>query len=230
MRTLDEADFVSWTRAHGMALHNSYPTTAILNFTPDRGHDRFVVRSLGARAAPPLYRHDARSPRRLDILFRLEAFRAVGRIRRTRSGSIDRSSWKSSAASACRSERPKWSNSTATEFDRLVTLIFSGTIFGWAVIHDLYVIPDTLRGHHCKPTTTRWHPDASFRSGTDLERYVDDMARAGFPLPSDVPVPRHSRHRVDEVVASRARRSPHSKPRREVQQQHPGSPRPRSPA
>jgi hypothetical protein len=28
---------------------------------------------------------------------------------------------------------------------------------------------------------------ASFRNGANLGRYVDDMARAGFPLPTDVP-------------------------------------------
>jgi hypothetical protein len=73
------------------------------------------------------------------------------------------------------------------EFDRLVTLMFSGTIFGWAVIHDLYVIPDHAR---CIMQTD--HHDvihASFRNGADLERYVGDMARAGFPLPTDVPDP-----------------------------------------
>jgi hypothetical protein len=41
MRTLGEADFITWTRAHGMVLHESYPKTAILTFTPDAGWDRF---------------------------------------------------------------------------------------------------------------------------------------------------------------------------------------------
>jgi hypothetical protein len=71
------------------------------------------------------------------------------------------------------------------EFDSLVTLIFSSTIFGWSVRDDLYVIPDHAR---CIMQTD--HHDVvhvSFRDGEDLKRFVAGMENRGFPLPDDAP-------------------------------------------
>jgi hypothetical protein len=71
------------------------------------------------------------------------------------------------------------------ELDKLVTLVFSTTIFGWSVGEDLYVVPD-----HARAFLQTDHHEVIHvvcRDAGDVQRWVEGMERDGFPLPDAVP-------------------------------------------
>src|SRR5581483_3056612 len=72
-----------------------------------------------------------------------------------------------------------------SDYDRLVTLLFSTTIFGSSVGSDLYVVPE--HGRHLLQTDHHGVVHVSFRAESDLNDCVAEMARRGFLLPDDVP-------------------------------------------
>jgi len=74
-----------------------------------------------------------------------------------------------------------------SEYDTLVTLLFSTTIFGWSVGEDLYVVPD--HGRQLLKTDHHGVIHVSFRTEESLNECVEEMARRGFPLPKEVPDP-----------------------------------------
>jgi hypothetical protein len=184
MRKLSETDLIAWIRTRGIALHESYPTAAILTFRPDLGHDRswqippaperrpyFVATMLdllGDWASCFVWKHSgswpsSANPERINDVVELRILSGLGLPLGT-------------------SEVVEFGRA---EFDSLVTLIFSSTIFGWSVRDDLYVIPDHAR---CIMQTD--HHDVvhvSFRDGEDLKRFVAGMENRGFPLPDDAP-------------------------------------------
>jgi hypothetical protein len=71
------------------------------------------------------------------------------------------------------------------EHDRLVTLLFITTIFGWSVGDDLYVVPD--HGQHVLQTDHHDVIHMSFCTEESLDLCVDEMERREFPLPGEVP-------------------------------------------
>ena len=73
----------------------------------------------------------------------------------------------------------------AAEYDRLVTLLFSTTIFGWSVGEDLYVVPE--HGRHLLQTDHHGVIHMSFRTEESLNHCIVEMDRRGFPLPDEVP-------------------------------------------
>ena len=73
------------------------------------------------------------------------------------------------------------------ELDRLVTLIFSTTIFGWSVREDLYVVPDDAR--YILQTDHHNVIHVSFRDAADLDAFILQMEERGFSLPAHVPDP-----------------------------------------
>lgn len=184
MRTLSESEFIAWVRAHGMDLHESYPTTAILTFNPDLGHDRFwgiptaperrphfiatMLKLLGDWASCFVWKHSGSWPRSAD----------VGRIN-------DVVELRILAGLGLPLGTADVVEFSCADFDTLVALIFSNTIFGWSVSDDLYVITADAR---CIMQTD--HHDvihASFRAAEDLDRFVKEMEARGFPLPDEVP-------------------------------------------
>jgi hypothetical protein len=71
------------------------------------------------------------------------------------------------------------------EFDMLLTLIYSTTVFGVSVGEDLYIVPNDGR---CILQTD--HHDVihvHFRQSAEVDRWVSEMAMRGFPLPEDLP-------------------------------------------
>src|SRR5262249_39732502 len=78
------------------------------------------------------------------------------------------------------------------EHDRLVTLLFSTTIFGWSVGEDLYVVPD--HGRHLLQTDHHGVIHLSFRTEASLGRSIAGMERRGFSLPTE-PRDSTSKHR-----------------------------------
>jgi len=106
------------------------------------------------------------------------------------------------------------------EFDKLVTLIFSTTIFGWSVGEDLYVVPND--GRSVLQTDHHEVIHVCFRVEDDLEDFVKGMDARGFVLPDVVPDAtfkqpswmkdvmanrRWSRPRADRAIDQKRRRS-----------------------
>jgi hypothetical protein len=71
------------------------------------------------------------------------------------------------------------------EWDALVMLLFTTTIFGWNVAHDLYVVPDHAR--HILKTDHHDVVHVLFPPGGDLEHWVSRMSDEGFDLPHEPP-------------------------------------------
>ena len=72
-----------------------------------------------------------------------------------------------------------------SDFDTLVTLLFSTTVFGWSVGEDLYVVPDHAR--HVLQTDHHDVIHVSFRTFDEIGRWVSEMAQRGFDLPDELP-------------------------------------------
>ena len=71
------------------------------------------------------------------------------------------------------------------DYQALLTLLFTTTVFGWSVGEDLYIIPDHAR--YILQTDHHRVIHVEFRDAADIERWVSTMAEAGFPLPDRVP-------------------------------------------
>jgi len=184
MKTLNEGDFLEWARVHGLVVDAGYPKSAILSFDPNPGLDRFWI----VPAAPE------RRPHFIASLLRLMGEWKSCRVWR------HMGSWPSSAdplrindvIELCILRGLDLPLGTAdivefeaSELDKLVTLMFSTTIFGWSVGEDLYVIPDS--GRYLMQTDHHDVIHVSFRQDVDLERFVRGMEDAGFPLPDEPP-------------------------------------------
>lgn len=71
------------------------------------------------------------------------------------------------------------------ELDKLVTLMFSTTIFGWSVDDDLYVVPDHAR--YILQTDHHNVIHVSCRSSADIDEWVSQMEERDFALPEELP-------------------------------------------
>jgi hypothetical protein len=71
------------------------------------------------------------------------------------------------------------------ELDRLVTLLFSATVFGWSVGDDLYVVPEDAR--YILKTDHHDVIHVSFRNSADVDLWISRMEERGFFLPTDAP-------------------------------------------
>jgi hypothetical protein len=71
------------------------------------------------------------------------------------------------------------------ELDKLVTLMFSTTVFGWSVGEDLYIVPDNAR--HIVQTDHHNVIHVSCRTSADVDECVRQMEERGFVLPGEVP-------------------------------------------
>lgn len=71
------------------------------------------------------------------------------------------------------------------EIDRLITLVFSTTIFGWSVEEDLIGVPDHAR--QILQTDHHGVIHVSCRSAADMERFIAGMKEDGYDLPKEIP-------------------------------------------
>src|SRR5262245_27670340 len=184
MRTHREDEFLAWADRSGFQIDPRYPHSAVLTFRPDPEQDRFwevpihaeqrpyfitsLLDCMGERQACYAWRHMGSWPRsagadRINDVVELRILEGLG--------------------------LPLGSNAVVefarSEYDKLVTLLFSTTIFGWSAGEDLYIVPSD--GQHLLQTDHHGVVHVSFRTEDSLKRCVEEMERRGFPLPDEVP-------------------------------------------
>ena len=184
MRTHREDEFLAWAERSGFHIDPRYPHSAVPTFLPDPQQDRFwevpsepearpyfIASLLGCMddwQACYVWRHLGNWPRsvepeRINDVVELRILDGLGLALGT-NAVVEFS---------------------RAEYDRLVTLLFSTTIFGRTVGDDLFVVPD--HGRHLLQTDHHGVIHVSFRTEESLNLCVDEMARRGFPLPDEVP-------------------------------------------
>ena len=184
MKTHREDEFLGWAERSGFQIDPQYPHSAVLTFRPDPKHDRFwlvpseperrpyfiasLLDGMDDWQACYAWRHmgswpQSVVPERINDVVELRILDGLG--------------------------LPLGTNAVVefsrAEYDRLVTLLFSTTIFGWSVGDDLYVVPN--HGRHLLQTDHHGVIHLSFRTEESLNLCVDEMERRGFSLPSEVP-------------------------------------------
>ncbi|NBB95734.1 MAG: hypothetical protein GVY16_08340 [Planctomycetes bacterium] len=186
MKSHREKQFVKWAKAHGMGLDDRYPDSAVLTFQPDRDIDCFwetppeperrsyflwlmlelmsdwkscfVWRHMGSWPSNP-------DPQRVNDQVAFRILSGLGLPMGT--------------ADIIEFDR--------SETDRLVTLLFSTTVFGWSAGEDLYVVPD--HAQYILQTDHHAVIHVSFRDANDTTAFVDGMKEEDFVLPDDLPDP-----------------------------------------
>jgi len=71
------------------------------------------------------------------------------------------------------------------EIDRLITLIFSTSIFGWSVNEAPYIVPDTAQ--YIAKTDHHGVIHVSFRDSDDMQAFVRFLAERKILLPEELP-------------------------------------------
>jgi len=186
MKTHREEEFIAWAERTGFQIDPRYPQSAVLTFRPDPEHDRFwivpdapkrrpyfiasLVECWGDWNACYVWRHLGSWPgsvvdARVYDVVELQILEGLG----LRLGTADVVEF------------------SRAEYAKLLTLLFSTTIFGWSVGEDVYVVPD--HGRHLLQTDHHGVIHMSFRTEDDLNRCVAEMDRRGFALPDEIPDP-----------------------------------------
>ena len=186
MRALTEAEFLTWAADRGLTLDPQYPDMAVLSFAAGAGDARFweiphkperrpyflasLLELLGNWNSCFAWRHlgswpapEHLDPQRINDVVEYEILKGLGIP--MGSGSV---------VEFARSDSPA-----------LVTLLFSTSVFGWSVGEDLYVVPD-----HARYVLQTDHHDAVhviFRDSVDVDPWVAEMTKRGFPLPDELP-------------------------------------------
>lgn len=184
MRTLTESTFLKWADGAGLRLDPRYPHSAVLTFKSDAPHARFWEVPIEAERRPYFlqsllelagewqecyaWRHlgrwpESADPSRINDVVELQILRGLGLPLGT--------------ADVLGFER--------ADMERLLTLMFSTTIFGWSVGDDLYVVPDHAR--YIVQTDHHNVVHVAFRDPADVATWVTQMGERGFFLPEDVP-------------------------------------------
>ena len=190
MKTLTEAAFLAWADREGLCLDPQYPESAALVFRPDPQQDRFwevpvepdrrpyflqcFLELMGEWQECYAWRHlgswpECPDPLRINDVVEWQILKGLGLPLGT--------------ADVVKFER--------AELDKLVTLMFSTTVFGWSVGEDLYLVPD-----HARYIVQTDHHNAihvSCRSSADVDEWVRQMEERGFALPEEVPDPTFKR-------------------------------------
>lgn len=183
MKMCGEASFLKWAAERGIGPGEGYPRTARPVFKPDAKLDRFWLVPEKPEARPYF----------LSLMLQLMgdwkscfAWRPMG-------------SWPAEPYPNHTSQVEfqilkgigmPMGTADILEFDRgeidpLLTLLFSTTVFGWSIGEDLSIIPD-----HAQFIMLVYHHGVvyvDFRNEGDLERFVNQMSKAEYPLPDRVP-------------------------------------------
>jgi hypothetical protein len=184
MKSLSESEFLEWAVAKGLQLDPRYPDSAVLTFrgaakdarfwgVPSEPHRRphfisSLLELLGDWECCYAWRHlgswpKSADPSRINDVVELQVLRGLGLPLGT------------AHVVAFSPE----------ELDKLVTLMFSTTIFGWSVGEDLYVVPD-----HARALLQTDHHEVIHvvcRDAADIQRWIEGMEDEGFSLPDAVP-------------------------------------------
>jgi hypothetical protein len=184
MKTLSEQEFLRRVEQSGIGVDPRYPQSAVLRFRPESGDARFwcippdperrpyfigsLLELMGDWQSCYAWRHlgswpDSVDRRRLSDVVELRILKGLG----LPLGTADVVEF------------------VRDELDTLVTLIFSTTVFGVSVGEDLYVVPN-----HASYILKTDHHDVihiDFRLTEEVDRWVSEMTKRGFPLPGDLP-------------------------------------------
>ena len=184
MKTLTEAAFLEWADGAGLCLDPRYPQSAVLVFRPDPHQNRFweippeperrpffilaLLELMGEWQECYAWRHlgswpESADPLRINDAVEWRILKGLGLPLGT--------------ADVVKFER--------AELDKLVTLMFSTTIFGWSVAEDLYIVPDHAR--YIVQTDHHSVIHVSFRRSADVDEWVKQMEERDFPLPEEIP-------------------------------------------
>ena len=184
MQALPESAFLAWADKSGLWLDPQYPASAVLAFRPDPHQDRFwevpvepeqrpyfilsFLELMGDWQECYAWRHLGRWPEaaeqsRINDVIELQILRGLGLPLGT-------------------ADIVKFGRA---ELDKLVTLVFTTTVFGWSVFEDLYVVPDHAR--YILQTDHHNVIHVSCRSSADVDQLVRQMDERGFALPEDLP-------------------------------------------
>lgn len=183
MQSLTEKSFLKWANDRGMGLDDQYPESAVLSFKPDLQQDRFweipsnpeqrpyfvasILSLLGNWNTCYVWRHlgswpGSADPNRINDQIELQILRGIG----LPLGTADVVAF------------------SRAEFNQLVTLTFSTTVFGWSVGEDLYIVPD--HAQYIVQTDHHGVIHVSFKRSEDIGSFVAEMDGRGFSLPEDV--------------------------------------------
>jgi hypothetical protein len=186
MKSISEAEFLQWAATKGLRPDPLYPQSAVLKFhdaledarfweVPFEPHRRphfiqSLLELLGDWQLCYVWRHMGSwpasvDPLRINDVVEFQILRGLG----LPLGTADVVEF------------------SRKELDKLVTLLFSTTVFGWSVREDLYVVPDHARA--MLQTDHHRVIHAICREFTDVQHWVTKMAHAGFSLPEAVPDP-----------------------------------------
>jgi hypothetical protein len=184
MKTLSEAAFLEWADHAGMCLDPKYPHSAVLVFRSDPQQDRFwevpaepelrpyfllsFLELMGDWSECYVWKHlgswpATADPQRINDVVEWQILNGLGLPLGT--------------ADVVRFDR--------AELHKLVTLLFSTTVFGWSVGDDLYLVPDHAR---CIVQTDHHNVvHVSCLTPADVDEWVRQMGARGFALPEEVP-------------------------------------------
>ena len=184
METLTEAAFLAWAGGAGLGLDPKYPHSAVLVFQPDPHQDRFwevpaeperrpyfilsLLELMGDWQECHVWRRlggwpESADPRRINDVVEWHILKGLG----LPLGTADVVTF------------------ARAEVDKLVTLMFSTSVFGWSVGDDLYIVPDHAR--YIVQTDHHNVIHVSCRTAADVDEVVSRMAARGFALPEDLP-------------------------------------------
>jgi len=184
MKTLRETEFLRWANRLGLFIDERYPQSAVLSFQPDPQLDRFW------EVPPEPERRPYFVASMLDLMgdwHSCHVWRHLGSWPEAADASrindvVELQILKGLALPLGTADVVQFSRS---ELDKLVTLIFATTIFGWSVGEDLYVVPND--GRYVLQTDHHEVIHVCFRVESDLADFVKGMEARGFPLPDAVP-------------------------------------------
>jgi len=184
MKRYSEQKFLTWAGNHAIGMDSRYPQLAILNFEPDPDCDRFweipleperrpyfiasILEAMGDWSSCFVWRHMGSWPTRPDPL-RLNDKIEFGILK-----SVGLPMGTADVVGFDRGE-----------IDRLITIIFSTSIFGWSVSEDLYIVPDTAQ--YIAKTDHHGVIHVSFRDSDDMQTFVQFLAKREFLLPEELP-------------------------------------------
>ena len=184
MKSISEADFLQWAATKGLHLDPQYPQSAVLKFhdapedarfweVPFEPHRRphfiaSLLDLLGDWQLCYVWRHMGSWPSSVDSLrindvVEFQILHGLG----LPLGTADVVEF------------------SRKELEKLVTLLFSTTVFGWSVGEDLYVVPD--HGRAMLQTDHHGVIHVIGRDSADVQHWVTEMKHAGFSLPEAVP-------------------------------------------
>jgi len=176
MKSLSESEFLEWAGERGLHLDPEYPASAVLTFrdsvndarfwgVPSEAHRRphFVralLELLGDWRFCYAWRHlgswpESADPRRINDVVELQVLGGLGIPLGTSQVVVF----------------------SSEELNKLVTLMFSTTIFGCSVGEDLYVVPD-----HTRALLHTDHHEVIHvvcRDAGDVQRWVEGMEHKG---------------------------------------------------